>query len=358
VAEIPSELTSFVGACEGGGHCVPDEFIRTGGVFTPISCTSLNGPGVCLSRCIPEVEANAALLPQDICKDHELCTPCVHPIEGTETGACDLAFTCGAPPDSPGGPTGGGDDPATCVHEGAPVLDPASLPACETCGGGHCVDGALLPQDLVGSLDRCTDTSYCVPDAFIVTGGDFLLDSCVSVAGAEGRCASTCLPDVAAQAESLPQSSCPDEHRCVPCYDPLDGAPTGICNLSCDAGPTKPPTTLPRCCAEVGQCVPAELVPPDQADRFSEDTCPQDGGALTCVPDIFLGGSYTPMPCETSWIAFFFGEEYRPGACLPACLPDVDGTFGLAQDGCPEEFKCVPCLDPTGDGSTGACESQ
>lgn len=283
---------------------------------------------------------------------------------GTETGATSGGTTGGTGSQSSsggttsGGSTGGVDDPATCVHEGAPVLDPATLTACTTCGGGHCVPSVIVPADQAGSLASCDADNLCVPDEFIVTGGDFLLETCESVNGSEGRCASLCLPQVAEQADKLPQGSCAATHKCAPCYDPLDGTDTGLCRLACDTGPVEPaPQPLPRCCAEIGQCVPSNLVPADQADRFGEDECPQDGGELICVPDVFLGGTYTPVPCETGFISFLFGDEYKPGACLPECLPDVDSAPFLGQDGCPEENKCVPCLDPQSGENSGACDA-
>ena len=57
-----------------------------------------------------------------------------HPIDNTDTGACAISYECGdedpfgGSDDDPG--EGGGE--ATCPHEGAPVIEPASLPACTT----------------------------------------------------------------------------------------------------------------------------------------------------------------------------------------------------------------------------------
>jgi hypothetical protein len=281
---------------------------------------------------------------------------------GTESGATSGGTTGGTGSGSTGGSTTGGsttggvDDPATCVHEGPPVLDPATLPACDTCGGGHCVPSAIVPADQAGSLASCDADNLCVPDEFIVTGGDFLLDTCESVNGAEGRCASLCLPQVAEQADKLPQDSCADTHRCAPCFDPLTAESTGLCDLACDSGPVEPaPAPLPRCCGDIGQCVPSNLVPPEQADQLGPDECPQDGGALSCVPDVFLNG-IQPAACETGFISFLFGDEYKPGVCLAECIPQVDSTPFLGQDDCAEGEKCAPCLDPTTGESSGACD--
>src|SRR5262245_47652872 len=53
---VPGVLRGRFAACAGGGACVPDPFIATGGVYEPKACTSLQGAeGVCLSGCIPQV---------------------------------------------------------------------------------------------------------------------------------------------------------------------------------------------------------------------------------------------------------------------------------------------------------------
>lgn len=349
-----SELGSFVRACAGGGHCVPDRFIETGGVFEPRSCTSVsNEPGACLSRCIPEVAENAGALPQDVCDDSELCVPCVSPLDGQDTGACDVGFSCtdGPTTDPPDEPTAAG-----CPHEGAPFIDPASFDPCPSCGGGHCVPNSAVAADLVGSLAACTTDQLCVPDEFIETLGNYIPETCESVAGSEGRCLSTCLPDVAAQAGQLPQSSCAANHVCVPCYDPLDLTPTGACDVSCDPGPTEPAQGLPKCCSGIGTCVPSASVPSGKADKLQGDGCPQEFGAMLCAPDVFITNpNYKPASCETFLVSTLFGDEYKPGACLPECLDGVD-SFLLGQDGCPGGFKCAPCLEPPFGQSSGACD--
>lgn len=346
---VPTDLHDFLGACAGGGFCVPDPFIETGGVFEPLTCTSLSGAaGVCLSGCIPQVKDYWGILPQDVCDDTERCIPCVNPLDGTETGACDIAYSC------EGGPGGGGDDPAqpVCPHEGEPLIDPASLPACEP--GAHCLANALIPADLAPRLADCDAESKCVPDEFIATGGNFIPPTCESVAGAEGRCLNKALPEVADQAALLPQSTCAETQLCVPCFSPLDQTETGACRLSCDPGPTEGPSQLPACCEGRGTCVPASAAGAN-ADRLGEDVCPADQG-LVCAPNVFLQPQgYTPAVCETGFIQFLFGEAYAEGRCLPECLPDVD-NFLIGQDGCEEGMKCAPCLNPLTGEPSGACD--
>ncbi|HTM18928.1 MAG TPA: hypothetical protein VL172_00405 [Kofleriaceae bacterium] len=354
---VPSELHDFLGACDGGGYCVPDKFIETGGVFTPKACTSLqDAPGVCLSGCIPQVESYWGILPVDVCDEaDEKCVPCTNPIDDTDTGACAISYECGDPDpfgtgdDDPG--DGGGGD-ATCPHVGPPVIEPSTLPACPSCSGAaHCLSSGLVPADFAGQLASCDASSLCVPDSFIAAGGNFIPPTCQSVGGAEGRCLSSCLPDVAAQAALLPQATCAAGELCAPCFNPLDGTPTGACNLSCDPGPASGPQALPACCDGAGTCVPPAAAG-DQADRLGQDACPDD---LLCAPDVFISGDFTPPTCETGLIQVLFGSDFAEGRCLPECLPDVD-NFLIGQDDCDDGFKCAPCLNPLTGEPSGACD--
>ncbi len=358
---IPTELQGYAAPCAGGGLCVPDKIIETGGIFTPKGCASLSmEPGVCLSVCIPQVAEYIGLLPQDVCDADERCTPCVSPLDGMPTGACDLVGECLDPnagndpgEGDPNSPPDDGDDPTTCVHEGDPVIDPAGLPSCAA--DAHCLDAALVPADFQSRLASCPEAGkLCVPDIFLVTGGDFIPPTCRSVADAEGRCLSLALPDVQAQSSLLPQSTCAAAERCVPCYSPLDQTDTGACRLSCDTGPTEPPAALPACCESIGTCVPSSAVPSEQQSRLGEDVCPEGGGFL-CVPNEFLDGSYTPASCEADLIAFIFGDEFREGGCVPGCLPDVESAPFLTQGDCDDGMKCAPCRDPLSGEDSGAC---
>jgi hypothetical protein len=314
-------------------------------VYSPKECTSLQGAeGVCLSGCIPEVLDYWGLLPQDLCDADERCVPCVNPLDGEVTGACEIKYTCE-----------GGFGSGTCPHTGPDLVDPTALPACGN--GAHCLSAVLVPDDMLARLADCpapNTGSKCVPDPFIRAGGNYVPPTCDSVAGAEGRCLSTALPEVAEQAELLPQSTCEANHLCVPCFSPLDSTETGACRLSCDPGPSEGPTQLPACCDGRGTCVPASAAG-ENADQLGEDECPEDEGLL-CAPNVFLEeGGFTPPSCETGLIQVIFGEEFAEGACLPECLPAVD-NFLIGQDGCDEGFKCAPCLNPLTGEPSGACE--
>lgn len=266
--------------------------------------------------------------------------------------------------------TGSGDVPEpTCPYDGVPI-NPNSLgaPACPSnlCGGGaHCLPDAIIAATFddpsqIQQLAQCDATSRCVPDYFIENKGLFIPKSCDSVAGAEGRCLSECLPEVAAKLSFLPQSSCGANERCVPCYDPQTQEDTGACRLSCDPGPRKPPSTLPKCCKGIGTCVPATAVPDDKKSKLGVDACPKDQGLL-CAPDVFVDDlNYQPSSCTTTALSLLFGDEYSAGVCLPECLPDVSKGIGgilLGKDGCPDNFKCAPCLKPGlfGPEDSGAC---
>ncbi len=350
---VPPELAERLDTCAGGGYCVPDKAIEAGGVYVPAACTSLNGEdGVCMSVCLPEVAQYAQLLPQDICDADERCAPCISPLDGQPTGACELGLTCSEEPDAP--PVDDGDDPTTCVHEGAPVIDPQTLPACGEHGDAHCLDAQLVPAEMRSQLGPCAEpTQLCVPDLFLVTGGDFLAPTCRSLADAEGRCLSRALPQVKEQEALLPQSSCAPSERCVPCYNPLDGADTGACRLSCDTGPAEAPTTLPKCCDGRATCVPTGAVPADQVDNLEEDSCEDvQPDAYLCVPDELLDPNHAPPACSAR--SLLIGEY--TGVCLSDCLDFGLKGLALARGDCAPQSKCVPCVDPLSGQPTGACD--
>lgn len=342
---VPDEVAEFTADCAGGGQCIPDPFIESGGVVKLRSCTfHLDGqPGKCLSACVPQVQDNIALLQQDVCDLDDYCVPCVNPLDGLPTGVCELDFSCEAGDDPPPPPP----DPV-CPYDGPPIIDPASFDVCTTCDGAHCVPNDLVPGEFGSRLGPCDAATKCVPDEFIVTAGNTIPDTCESVAGAEGRCLSRCLPEVIEQQALLPQSTCPTTHACVPCFNPLDGLDTGACRLSCDPGPTTPPVVLPTCCEGRGTCVPPEAAG-DQADQLGEDTCPEDSGLL-CAPDAIIDGTFVAASCTTTGII----GGGAPGACLPDCLGAVD-TILVGQGTCVDGYKCAPCHGPFG-GDTGACD--
>jgi hypothetical protein len=368
---VPSAIASNLAACPSGDLCLPDTAIEAGASYKPAQCTSLaKQPGVCLSLCIPRVgnDPQVGLLPQDICTDGEVCVPCINPLSMMATGACQLLdIHCGD-----GGATTGGQDagPAMCPYTGPPIIDPATLGDCApACGGAHCVPATLVPAAQQSLLDPCMASGkpgFCAPDDLIKTGGNYIPPSCRSVAGAEGRCVSTCLPSVAAQADVLPQDTCASGFKCAPCFNPIaadPNAPTGACTIGCDK-PAEPPLVItcpwtgkpltdpamfPPCspACSGSHCVPSSLVPAAQQSLLA--AC--QGGF--CVPDeITASGNHWIPPSCTSIV----GAE---GRCVSTCLPSVAAQASLLpQDKCPTGTKCAPCFNPTAadpNAPTGAC---
>jgi hypothetical protein len=372
--EVHPNLAAQLRPCEGGDYvCMPDAIIRGGGAYRPTTCTStvFMAPGACISRCVPLVGDNpqAIILRQDGCAPSELCVPCVNPLDGTPTGACELIdLLCGPPDGDAGTPDAG---PPACPHEGPPLLDPAQFPPCSpACGGAHCVPAALVPAGQQTLLASCPPegggAGFCAPDVLIETGGNFVPPTCESIGGAEGRCLSTCLPDVAERADLLPRATCGAGERCVPCYDPTSADPTaatGACSLACDR-PTLPPlvltcpwtgpplvdpSSLAACSPACGgaHCVPGAIVPAELQALLR----PCAGGF--CAPDslIATGGNSLPRGCRS-----VAGAE---GRCLSTCIPLVaEQADVLPRDACDPGEACVPCFDPTAadpTAPTGAC---
>jgi hypothetical protein len=243
---------------------------------------------------------------------------------------------------------------AGCVYDGAPLLNPAQLTACDSgnCINAHCVQTGALPDGSASSFADCDMTHKCVPDNFIVTNGKFILSTCQSVGGAEGRCLSTCLPNIQAKAATLPKTGCAPGEVCAPCFDPVSGASTGTCTLSCDPGPTKPPFTFPKCCSDAGTCIPSSSLPDAQASTLGTDTCPSGTNGYLCSPNDFIGGDggYVPPTCDS-----IGGGE---GRCLSTCLPSIGSQASkLPQSSCAAGHVCAPCYDPVTGADTNACRT-
>ena len=369
-ATIPPGLDNAFATC-ATGLCVPDPIIQKGSEFVPTSCTaSILGmmlPGVCLSECITLVSSNPqkSLLPQSTCGQGELCVPCTNPLDMQPTGACTITnLVCGVDGGTDAGNTDSGS--SGCPYTGPPLIDPTMFPMCApACAGAHCLPSALVPAADQAQLAACPG-GFCAPDTFIASAGNGLPKTCTSVAGAEGRCLSTCLPAIAGQAALLPLDVCAAGEKCAPCFNPVASdptAPTGACSLACDK-PAKPPTLLtcpytgpaiidpsvfPACapaCAG-SHCVPAALVP--AADQSQLATCP--GGF--CAPDSVTSTAGNGVPKTCTSIA---GSE---GRCLSTCLPAIAALAALLPlDVCAAGEKCAPCFDPVAadpTASTGAC---
>jgi len=338
--------------CKGLGLCVPSESIATnqramlgqegctptqlcapraaaedGATYQPKRCTSSLAPGAegrCLPACLPAL-AQQDMLARDGCEDGELCAPCVDPIDGEPTGSCALGADLG------------------------PSATPVVFPAC--CGElGRCVPTELVPAEQRAHLDAdgCSDTErLCVPTTFLRDEKAQPVHCTSSLVHAEGRCLPACLPELAAQRDSLRRDTCTEGELCAPCFDPVSGADTGSCHLAGDSGPSEPVAVFDGCCEDRGKCVPDSLIPAAEREQLGPDTCQQPG--QRCAPTMFLQDGFVPERCEISPLA-------REGRCLPACLPELAAqAAALTRGSCGPAELCAPCSDPFTGTATGSC---
>src|SRR6185369_14134733 len=108
--------------------------------------------------------------------------------------------------------------------------------------GGRCLAANLISDPRIASrLEPCANGGLCVPEVYVREKGQHLPTACTFLMGVEGRCFSTVFKDVKEQ-KSLPRDVCSDAERCVPCFNPATGQPTGACStVSCDKAKTTPP---------------------------------------------------------------------------------------------------------------------
>jgi hypothetical protein len=306
------EMAAKLMACDDDSLCIPDPLITSMGFYKPDSCRSVNdAEGRCLSECLPQAS----------CGEGNRCVPCFDPISGNETGACSL--TCDPGPTEPAKPL------TQCCH-----------------GLGLCVPSGLVPADQAARLgaDSCGEgAGLCAPR--VLMDAQSKLAQCTSLGGSEGRCLPSCLPQVADQADRLPQDSCAEFEVCAPCFDPFSGADTDVCRLHGDA-PTRPASPFPHCCGELGTCVPKSLVSEGDAKKLPQDSC--DPASAMCVPNAFLDESFVPQSCRS------LGDA--EGRCIPGCLlPAGQKTELVPQSSCATGELCAPCFNPIDGAATGVC---
>jgi hypothetical protein len=341
---------TFATCCNGIGSCVPpslagsdaarlgketcaDNFLCAPKAFSdaayvPATCRSVgNAEGRCLPSCLPEIAAQASLLPRSTCAEHHLCAPCYDPLKSTptvpvSTGACNR-----------------GTD--------TPKEPPTIFPNC--CGDiGVCVPTSAVPAAQQGQLgrDNCTGTDVLCAPRFL-TDPAAKAAKCRSLDDSEGRCLPACLPAVASQ-PGLPVSTCQAGFLCAPCYNPVTAAASGACGINGDT-PTEQPKTFPRCCTgNSGACVPLSLIPDAQESLLGRDSC-TDTGRL-CVPTELADSTFKPPECNS-----LGGGE---GRCLAPCIPAIAAQASrLPQSTCATNRVCAPCYDPTITPATpsGAC---
>jgi len=337
---IPSSESWQLATCPTG-VCVPDKLIRSGGAAPP-SCSSLGGnDGVCMSLCVPQVARFRDLLPQDVCDDDERCAPCIDPLTGSSSGACEIGVACMGPP-----------PPVMCPYKGPPIILVDQLPSCYKGGGAHCIDNSLVTPDQAALLGPCPmGAGLCTPDDFIVTGGQLIPKKCHALDDAEGRCLHLVIPQIAKEASMLPVDVCQPYERCAPCYDPRDGKKTPACTESCDPGPTQPPVVFADCCkkgvggAPLAKCVPKTAVPMSFQSDLGPDTC--KAGTELCVPTENLDPDFKPKKCKGS--SLLLGSY--DGVCLSICLQLGLQQAAISPGDCDSLHQCIPCMalgSPTG----------
>lgn len=317
--------------------CVPDSLSGRGPAPARCTVSATRGEGRCMPDCLPDVADRAEQLLQDDCAAYELCVPCVDPLDGSSTGACERADAVARP----GHPDG-------IAQSNAAMAAVGTLGDC--CGGtGRCVpqawvDDGLKPR-LVPSDCETSEAALCVPDEFL--DPEQSPEPCtVALLSAEGRCLSRCLPEVAQSTLPLAKDGCGTNRVCVPCFDPVSGTLTAACSIGADA-PQSAGRTFSQCCRGEGFCVPRDLVTPSERDRLAVDVCFEPDAV--CAPKEYVNGVRSTASCTSS----INGSE---GRCLSDCLPQVAATSdALMRDGCAEHHMCVPCYDPLTAAATGAC---
>jgi len=325
-AMVPEAQLEALGrsGCAEGMLCAPEVYLLDPGHVAQ-SCHSLLGAeGRCLLTCPDSpLAADAARLPRAECAALHRCVPCVDPLSAESTGACEV----------------GGDS--------GPSGEPALADSC--CEGiGLCIPATVLEPESRESLQGadCQDPELLCAPRVLLADPYYVPESCSSLLGAEGRCLPSCLK-LGAIGEALPSEGCASHHSCVPCFEPLDGEPTGVCDFAFDPGPQGGPVTFGRCCHELGRCVPETLVPEAERGGLGQDSC---GAQELCSPEPFLRDRpFIIQSCSSS-----FGAE---GRCIPDCLPDVaDIAELLPTEGCAAGTVCAPCFDPVSGAATGLCE--
>jgi hypothetical protein len=246
----------------------------------------------------------------------------------------------------------GSDQDAGCMPPEKP-LDVSRFPKCskDVCPAQDSVCfpistlRSIASQETMDLLAECDKTSKCVPVELASAAGRSLLTKCTSLNGAEGRCTSTCVPQVAQQISLLPKDVCTGSDLCAPCYDPRTGKDTLACRQGCDSGPTQPPKVFDKCCSDRGMCVPPALAA-DQAKNLNKDTCSE---GLLCAPSELTDPTYRAKSCDSI--------EGAEGRCISTC---VGGAVAKQRDrlptaGCEKDQVCAPCYDPISGEDTGAC---
>ena len=180
-------------SCTGSGDtCIPDKVLEANGGKLK-ACTFLNKkPGACMSLLVKQIAEHEDQLGKDVCDDDERCTPCISPIDGTNTKLCDAI---GVYQDECKG--GAGAKQASCCH-----------------GQGVCMSRDGVPEDSRDDMlqDTCGREKVCAPAAMV----DGTPESC-SVLGASGVCIDLCFAKMLGPAAGVMRAGCNATSVCLPC---------------------------------------------------------------------------------------------------------------------------------------------
>lgn len=299
-------------------------------------------------------------------------------VGGTPPGGGGAVGTGGSDPSTGGQPTiSCGDQTSSPTGTVTPAAGATSMPisselaACTVanCEGAHCATN--LPSGAPASLfAQCADSSSCVPDGFLATNYQFALKTCATFDGYEGRCLSTCMPEVSGELTYLPQDACDCTERCAPCYFPwpvtTGTADTGVCTFAPgDSAKTAAGSNAFEICGnQRGVCVPTAMVPASLNGSVPKDTCSK--ADHVCAPiEAVQDPTFVLPACKPSNVLFSGAPpnmEGQYGVCVPSYLVADDLPAAkpfLKSDGCPNaDDLCGPCNNPTSsppNQPTGAC---
>jgi hypothetical protein len=271
---------------------------------------------------------------------------------------------------NPRDPGGTGAEGSACCDGFGTCTTASSItgPAATSYGHDTC-------QASSGAADlRCVPTDDALADA--ATAGVFTV--CQAKLGTtltlEGRCLPKCFILGNPQAAQLSSEGClgadagAGEQVCAPCYNPIDGSPTGACTQKAGDAPTEPaPTPFQPCGADDaggpagGLCVPTDLATASNNPAAANLPQLECATGEVCAPTVKVRDlSACFEPCESAVSSL--GAQYAAGACVPyyvvASNPDLSvGLSVLTQGSCATGELCAPCLNPLGgDAPTGACQ--
>jgi hypothetical protein len=181
--------------CPGGGHCVPDNYLKAGGTKAK-SCTFFMGqkPGACMSTIVKDIGANQNQLKQDVCEPHERCAPCIHPIKGVDTHVCDPIGVHEKPCERGAGDEGKAE---SCCH-----------------GMGVCMKEEDAPEESRDDMkrDACPEKKLCTPSAMV----DNKPVKC-DVLGVDGVCLDICFAAMLRGTTAVTRAGCGPTELCLPC---------------------------------------------------------------------------------------------------------------------------------------------